>query len=77
MERQMSRASLSSIAASPQRSRWLTRGASWLARWWNDRNQCRQALAAVDDDELSELSELGRQLRREQRDRHPSAAPGG
>ena len=41
--------------------------ASRLGRWWRDRNESRRALAALDDDELSNLSEPGLQLRREAR----------
>jgi hypothetical protein len=58
------------IAAAPKRS--PSKGSEiWLVplRWWRERNRCRDALAAVPDDEISKLSELGRQLRRETRHR--------
>jgi hypothetical protein len=42
-------------------------GASKLRRWWLDRDKSRRALAALDDDELGNLSDLGRQIRREAR----------
>jgi hypothetical protein len=41
--------------------------ASKLGRWWLDRDKSRRALAALDDDKLSNLSDLGRQIRREAR----------
>ena len=52
-----------------QPSRWLPRFSPWRSglRWWRERNTGRRALAQVDDDHLSELSELGRQVRREER----------
>jgi hypothetical protein len=49
--------------------RWLSHRLA-APRWWRDRNSGRRALARVDDDDLSELSELGRQIRREERQRH-------
>ena len=36
-------------------------------RWWLDCDKSRRALAALDDDQLSNLSIIGRQLRREAR----------
>jgi hypothetical protein len=42
-------------------------GASKLGRRRLDRDKSRRALAALDDDELSNLSDLGRQIRREAR----------
>jgi hypothetical protein len=56
------------MAAVPKRSP-STRGKLWLAplRWWMDRNRYREALAALADDEVSELSDLGRQVRRDAR----------
>ena len=38
-----------------------------IRRWWPGRDLNRQALAALDDDRLSDLSDLGRQVRREAR----------
>jgi uncharacterized protein YjiS (DUF1127 family) len=40
---------------------------SKLRRWWLDRDKSRRALAALDDDQLSNLSDIGRQIRREAR----------
>jgi hypothetical protein len=53
------------------RPAWLTRPLFWVARarWWMGRDEGRQALAQVDDDHLSDLSEIGRQVRREERHR--------
>jgi hypothetical protein len=34
-----------------------------LRRWWSE-DRCMQALANLDDDQLSDLSELGQKLRR-------------
>jgi hypothetical protein len=55
------------------RPAWLTRLLDWLAgaRRWMDRDESRRALARVDHDHLSELSEIGRQVRREERRRRP------
>ena len=52
-----------------QPSRWLSRFSPWRSglRWWRERNRGRRAVAQVDDDQLSDLSELGRQVRREER----------
>jgi hypothetical protein len=52
------------MAVAPKRSP-SKRGESWLVpfRWWTDWNKCREALAAVNDDELCTLSDLGRQVR--------------
>jgi putative MATE family efflux protein len=36
-----------------------------LTRWWGDRDKSRRALAALDDDQLCELSDIGRAIRRE------------
>jgi uncharacterized protein YjiS (DUF1127 family) len=57
-------------------SAWLTRLLYRVARarWWMARDESRQALAQVDDDHLSDLSEIGRQVRREER-RRLSAIP--
>ena len=47
---------------------WLDLGggrASRLRRWWLDRDKNRNALAALDDDQLCDLSEIGRQIRRD------------
>ena len=41
--------------------------ASKLRRWWLDRDKSRRALAALNDDQLSNLSDIGRQIRREAR----------
>ena len=38
-----------------------------IRRWWPGRDLNRQALAELDDDQLSNLSDLGRQVRREAR----------
>src|ERR1051326_5596868 len=38
-----------------------------LRRWWLDRDKSRRALAALDDEEVGNLSEIGRQIRREAR----------
>jgi len=53
------------------RPAWLTRPLYWVARarWWMARDEGRQALAQVDDDHLGDLSEIGRQVRREERHR--------
>jgi uncharacterized protein YjiS (DUF1127 family) len=40
---------------------------STLRRWWLNRDESRRALAALDDDQLCNLSDLGRQIRREER----------
>jgi hypothetical protein len=50
---------------------WLTRPLHWVARarWRMARDEGRQALAQVDDDHLSDLSEIGRRVRREERHR--------
>jgi hypothetical protein len=55
--------------AIPERSRWLPRLRHWLTgpRWWRERHKGRYALARLDDDHLCELSELGQQVRREER----------
>jgi uncharacterized protein YjiS (DUF1127 family) len=42
-------------------------GSSKLARWWRNRDKSRHALAALDDDQLSHLSDIGRQIRRDER----------
>jgi hypothetical protein len=36
-------------------------------RWWTDRDKARRTLAALDDEELSNLSEVGLRIRREAR----------
>jgi putative MATE family efflux protein len=36
-----------------------------LRRWWLDRDKSRRALAALDNDQLCELSDVGREIRRE------------
>jgi uncharacterized protein YjiS (DUF1127 family) len=38
-----------------------------LRRWWSERDKSRRALASLDDDEISNLSDIGRQVRREAR----------
>ena len=38
-----------------------------LSRWWLGRDCIRLALAEFDDDQLSNLSDVGRQVRREER----------
>ena len=57
-------------------SAWLTRPLYWVARArrWIARDEGRRALARVDDDHLGDLSEIGRQVRREER-RRLSAIP--
>ena len=40
---------------------------SELRRWWLHRDKSRRALAALDDGQLCNLSDIGRQLRREAR----------
>jgi uncharacterized protein YjiS (DUF1127 family) len=42
-------------------------GSRELARWWLGGDKSRHALAELDDDELSNLSDIGRQIRREER----------
>jgi uncharacterized protein YjiS (DUF1127 family) len=42
-------------------------GRSKLRRWWMDRDKSRRALAALYDDQLGNLSDIGRQIRREAR----------
>ena len=42
-------------------------------RWWQDRDKGARALAAVDDDHLSDLSDLGRQVRRTKRQQRATA----
>lgn len=37
------------------------------SRWWPGRDKSRRALAELDDSQLSNLSEIGRQVRREVR----------
>ena len=66
----MLRALLSPFPAESPRLSWPTR-AGWLAplRAWMNDDKSGRALAQVDDDHLSELSELGRARRREARDR--------
>jgi hypothetical protein len=63
----MLRALLSPGRAAGERPAWLTRPLDWLAgaRRRMNRDEGRRALAQVDDDHLSELSEIGRQVRRE------------
>lgn len=49
----------------------VTRAEAWREnrRWWQGRDKSRQALAALDDSQLSNLSDFGRQMRRQaQRD---------
>jgi uncharacterized protein YjiS (DUF1127 family) len=41
------------------------RTASKLRRWWLDRDKSRHALATLDEHQLCDLSEIGRQIRRE------------
>ena len=45
---------------------------NWPARksWWTDLDQSRRAIAQLDDDRVSDLSELGRKIRRDIRRRH-------
>jgi uncharacterized protein YjiS (DUF1127 family) len=38
---------------------------SKLRRWWLHRDKSRRALAALDDGQLCNLSDIGRQIRRE------------
>ena len=40
---------------------------SQMSRWWTSRDRNRRALAALGDDELGNLSDLGRQVRRDAR----------
>lgn len=42
-------------------------GASRPARWCSERDKNRRALAELDDDEVSSLSDMGRQVRSEAR----------
>jgi hypothetical protein len=42
-------------------------GVSKLRHRWRGRDKNRHALAAVGDDQLSDLSDIGRQIRREER----------
>jgi hypothetical protein len=46
------------------------KSSNWPARksWWTD--QSRRAIAQLDDDRVSDLSELGRRIRRDIRRRH-------
>jgi uncharacterized protein YjiS (DUF1127 family) len=41
--------------------------ASDIKRWWRGDDKNRRALAELDDDQLSNLSDIGRQIRREAR----------
>ena len=47
----------------------LARARDWLTRFqrWRCTEETRRALAAIDDDQLDQLSETGRQVRREAR----------
>jgi hypothetical protein len=45
-------------------------------RAWRDEDQCMRALADLDDDQLVNLSEAGRRLRRVARWRRARAFPG-
>jgi hypothetical protein len=54
--------------------RWIKRALVWLARprwqrWRIERARNRRALAQLADDQLSNLSEIGRQVRRDARRR--------
>ena len=42
-------------------------GTMAFKRWWSGSDNSRRSLAALDDDQLSNLSEIGRQIRREER----------
>jgi len=42
-------------------------GLSTVRRRWLDPDKSRRALAAVDDNQISDLSEIGRRIRREER----------
>jgi hypothetical protein len=68
---EMLRTLLSSLAAVRGRPPWRTKPRDWLTvpRRWMARDQGRRALAEVADDHVSELSEIGRQVRREERRR--------
>jgi uncharacterized protein YjiS (DUF1127 family) len=60
------------IAAGAGRHSWLSGQLHQLAdraRRWMRRDQGLRALAEVDDDHVSDLSEIGRRVRREERRR--------
>jgi uncharacterized protein YjiS (DUF1127 family) len=55
------------VLARRDRMAWVGGTISNIRRWWAGRDLNRQALAELDDDQLSDLSDLGRQVRREAR----------
>ena len=51
---------------------WPEGSLNWAAGrlWWTDRDRSRWAIAQLDDDRVSDLSEVGRRIRRDIRRQH-------
>jgi hypothetical protein len=65
-------------SAAGERHAWLSARLYRLAdraRRWMRRDEGRRVLAEVEDDHLNDLSEIGRQVRREERRRSTSPQP--
>lgn len=69
LERRRSRRALAELDDRQLRDIGVTRAEAMCesARWWPGRDKSRRALAELDDSQLSNLSELGRHVRREVR----------